>query len=232
MFIRSAASLVISLLCGVGVLNANAQSVQPLIAEYVDHASGSFEVTNNTLAASVVQLEAKSFTITPDGTGEFTELDPTIHLELSAKSLRLEPHQTAHVFYKVTAENVPAWLCIYSSFSPLKMTNGLNVRIMLPHTIYVYQKHPLQKDAIEVADLKYDAKLHRITCELTNNSDQAGRASAVEVNGPRSASANGGGFPMLPHGKRILSIDWPSAQEPKNISINFEHFSVKRNITE
>lgn len=219
----------------VGVLpiarNANAQSVQPLIAEYVEHASGSFDVTNSSLYPSVVQLDAKSFTISPNGTGEFHPLDSSIHLELSTTSLRLEPRQTAHVFYKVSAADVPAWLCIYASFSSLKKSPGINVRIMLPHTIYLYQKQPLQKEAIEVGNVKYDLAAHRVTCELTNTSARAGRVASVEVSGTHSFTSEGG-FPVLPHQTRLLSIEWTSSQTPHDISFEFQHFSLKRPVVE
>jgi hypothetical protein len=209
----------------------DAQSVQPLIAEYTDHASGSFDVTNSSSAPSVVQLEPKSFTIAPDGTGEFHALDSSIHLELSMTSMRLEPKQTAHVFYKVSAENVPAWLCIYASFSPLKRTAGVNVRIMLPHTIYLYQKQPLQKASLEVGNVRYDASSHKVLAEITNTSANAGRAASVEVSGHDSFTSEGG-FPILPHQTRILAIDWNSAQLPRDLSIEFEHFSLKRTVLE
>jgi hypothetical protein len=210
-------------------LRCSAQSVQPLISEYTERASGSFDVTNTSTAPNVVQLEPKSFTITRDGTGEFHALDSSIHLELSMTSIRLEPKQTAHVFYKVSAENVPAWLCIYASFSPLKRTSGVNVRIMLPHTIYLYQKQPLQKTALEVGNVYYNAATHKVTAEIINTSPNAGRAASVEVSG-HDAFTSEGGFPILPHQTRMLSIDWTSPQEPRNLSIDFEHFSVKRTV--
>lgn len=212
-------------LCLASPGHLRAQSVQPLIAEYTDHASGFFEVTNSSLEPSVVVLEPKSFSIDEDGTGEFRALDPSIHLELSMTSVRLEPHQTARVFYKVSADTVPAWLSIYAGFSPLKAHAGLNVRILLPHTIYLYQRQPLQKSAIEMEEVRYDAGTHIVTCALTNRSTMAGRAASVEVSG-QHASASQGGFPMLPHERRVLSIEWTSPQAPRNIAIEFPRFSV------
>lgn len=206
---------------------AKTQSLQPLIAEYTDRASGSFEVTNSSAFPSVVMLEPHSFSITPDGTGEFRPLDPAIHLELSATSLRLDAHQTAHVFYKATADHVPAWLCIYASFASLKQHAGLNVRMILPHTIYLYQHQALGKDAMEISNLHFDATAHQITGEVTNNSDLAGRAQSVEVTGPHG-SASQGGFPVLPHEKRILTMEWAAKQAPKDIAIQFPHFILKQ----
>jgi hypothetical protein len=188
-------------------------------------------VTNSTLTPSIVVFEPKSFSIDLDGTGEFRPLNPEIHLELSATSLRLEPHQSARVFYKASADNVPAWLCIYASFSSVKKVEGVNLRILLPHTIYLYQKAPLGIHNIEVESVRYDVATHRVLCELTNTSTMAGRAQSVEVTG-RHSSASAGGFPLLPHQKRILSVEWTAAQPPQSIDIEFEHFSLKRAVEE
>ncbi len=217
-----------TILIGLFTGAAKAQSVEPLIAEYTDHASGSFEVTNSSAFPSVVLFEAHSFTISVDGTGEFLPLDAAIHLELSSTSLRLDAHQTAHVFYKVSADHVPAWLCIYASFSSLKQHVGLNVHMLLPHTIYLYQKQPLSKEVMEISHLHYNATAHQITAEVSNQSDLAGRAQLVEVMGPHGYASQGG-FPVLPHEKRILTLDWTASQAPKEIAIQFAHFALRQN---
>ena len=140
--------------------------------------------------------------------------------------MRLAPHQTAHIFYKASADNVPAWLCVYASFTSIQKNPGLNVRILLPHTIYLYQREALQRNAITVGNVKYDAGHHLVTCELTNTSTLAGRAASVEVTG-KGGSASQGGFPMLPHETRLLSIEWTANQPPRDIAIQFPHFSMK-----
>ena len=206
-----------------------AQNISPIIAEYNDKAAGSFEVINSGLVPAVVVLEPKSFTIKEDGEGVFRDLDPSIHLELSATSLRLEARQTARIFYKVTAGKAPAWLCIYATFSSAKKQPGINLRLMLPHTIYVYQHASLSADAISVGRVYYDRELRRVFCEITNNSDNAGRAQAVDVTG-NHASASAGGFPLLPHLKRVVSVDWHEENLPTKIDIEFEHFSIKRTV--
>jgi hypothetical protein len=202
-----------------------AQQVNPLIAEYTGHAAGSFEVTNTSLAPAVVMLEPKSFSIDREGTGQFRPLDAMIHLDLSTSSLRLEPHQSARVFYKVDAESAPAWLCIYASFMSARKTPGVNLRVMLPHTIYIYQKQNLDRGAIHIQSVRYDPIAHKVFCSLTNTSDMAGRASLVNVTGDHAEESQGG-FPLLPLQERVLSIDWPSHHKPRQLSIEFEHFSL------
>ena len=200
--------------------STKAQNISPVIAEYSDRAAGSFEVINSGLAPAVVVLEPKSFSIKEDGEGIFRDLDPSIHLELSATSVKLEPRQTARI-----------WLCIYATFSSAKKQPGINVRLMLPHTIYLYQRVPLSADAISVGPISYDKELHHVLCEITNESERAGRAQSVEVTG-KHASAAAGGFPMLPHQKRVVSIDWHEDSLPEKLDIEFEHFSIKRAVVQ
>ena len=212
-------------------LLATAQSVSPVVSEYTDHAASSFEVTNNSAAPAIVVMEPKSFSIRPDGDGVYRDLDPSIHLSLSATSLRLEPHETARVFYKVTADSVPAWLCIYASFSPVKKSPGVNLRILIPHTIYLYQHQPLAESAIEVGTVQYDLERHVLLCDLLNNSDAAGRALGIEVTG-KHGFATVGGFPLLPHQRRVVKIKWDSDGTPQKIAVQFEHFALKRPVAE
>ena len=129
--VASTVAIILSL-CACTPQALHAQSIAPMIAEYTDHASGSFDVTNSSLYPTIVQLEPKSFSIDVDGKGQFRALDPAIHLELSATSMRLAPRQTVHIFYKASADNVPAWLCVYASFTSIQKNPGLNVRILLP----------------------------------------------------------------------------------------------------
>ncbi len=208
-----------------GVVRVAAQTVQPLMAEYTEGGEGSFEVSNTGLAASVVVLEPKSFSIRPDGLAEFRPLDNFIHLQLSATSFRLEPRESARVFYKVTADAAPAWFSVYASFSPAKAAKGLSVRVMLPHTVYLYQKRPLSKEALEVRQTWFDPDARKVECRIANKSGMAGRALSVEVTGGRSSAA-AGGFPLLPHSERVLSVDWSAPEPPRAIEIDFDRFSL------
>lgn len=219
-----------ALLCGAAAAAlaqaGSGQSISPVIAEYRESASGSFVVTNDTGMAMAVVLEPKSFSIDEAGKGTFRDLDDGIHLEMSTNSLRLDARESATVFYKVSVEKAPEWLSIYAVFSPLHVGKGLNVKIMLPHTVYVYQKDELERSAIRVDDVAYNAAHHRVECLVTNQSERAGRAAAVGVEGEH-ASADGAGFPLLPHQPRRLSIEWTSEHPPRSIEIDFARFTVK-----
>ena len=206
--------------------SAFAQTVQPVISEYQLKADGKFALTNGTLTPMVVVLEPKSFSITPDGQGVFRTLDHDIHVELSAMSARLEPGQTYYVFYKARADQLPAWFTIYSTFSSVRHNPGLDVRIMLPHTVYLYQKRPLNKEEINLPPATWHSDTKTIVCDVENHGTSLVRVQEVRISGPH-ASETTAGFPLLPLGRRHLEFTWEEKQPPDSLQLRFEHFTLK-----
>jgi hypothetical protein len=203
-----------------------AQTVQPVISEYQAKADGKFALTNGTLTPMVVVLEPKSFSITPDGQGIFRPLDQDIHVELSAMSARVEPGQTYYVFYKAHADQLPAWFTVYSTFSAVEHHPGLDVRIMLPHTVYLYQKHPLNKEEINIPPATWQPAVKTIVCDVENHSNSLVRVQEVRISGTH-ASESSAGFPLLPLGRRHLELNWDEKQPPDMLQFRFEHFALK-----
>jgi hypothetical protein len=205
-----------------------AQTVSPVIVQYKEKASGRITLVNNTLAPMVVVLEPKSFSITPQGNGEYRPLDPSIHLQLSAMSFRIEPGQTYYVFYKARADKLPAWFTIYAVFSGLHHEGGLNVRILLPHTVYLYPKRPLakEKDEIYVNQVAYIRAENKVVCDIENNGPDLQRVQEVRITSSDN-SQTAAGFPLLPGGKRHLEISWTEKQLPQMILLQFPSFVVK-----
>jgi hypothetical protein len=206
-----------------------AQTVQPVISEYQVKADGKFALTNGTLTPMVVVLEPKSFSITADGRGVFRPLDRGVHVELSSMSARLEPGQTYYVFYKAHADQLPAWFTIYSTFASVQHHPGLDVRIMLPHTVYLYQKHPLNKEEIFIAKATWLNATKTIVCDVENHGLGLARVEEVRISGAR-ASETTAGFPLLPGGRRHLELSWDEKQPPDQLQFRFEHFTLKQSI--
>lgn len=203
-----------------------AQTVQPVISEYPMKADGKFALTNGTLTPMVVVLEPKSFSITPDGQGVFRALDRNIHVELSAMSARLEPGQTYYIFYKARADELPAWFTVYSTFSSAQNHSGLDVRIMLPHTVYLYQKKPLNKEEINIRGATWQSATKTIVCDVENHGTSLVRVQEVRITGPH-ASESSAGFPLLPLGRRHLELSWDEKQPPDTLQLRFERFNLK-----
>ncbi len=206
-----------------------AQTVSPVIVEYKGKAEGRIALTNNTLTPMAVVAEPKSFTITPEGNGVYTALDPAIHVQLSSSSFRVDPGQTYYVFYKATAEKLPAWFTIYSVFSAIKRGPGMDVRILLPHTVYIYPKKPQTKgDIIKVSSVVYSAKSGKILCDLENDSPDLDRVEEISIYaGNDKPGATAPGFPLLPGSKRHLEIDWKEATPPRHAIFQTEHSKLE-----
>jgi hypothetical protein len=202
-----------------------AQVVSPVIVEYKEKAEGKLQLTNNTQMPLVVVLEAKSFSITPEGRGVYRPLDTNIHLQLSSTSTRLQPGQSFFVFYKAKGDALPGWFTIFSTFSQPRHEKGVDVRVMLPHTVYLYQKQKMQKSDIQIKEVTYVPETHKVVCDLENISANLGRVQSVIASGPHS-EATSGGFPLLPGSPRHLEMEWKGAKPPKKIEFAFENFTL------
>lgn len=225
-FVRRALGIVV-LLCGTC---AAAQSVSPVIVEYKVKADGRFALTNNTLTPMAVTLEARSFSITPDGNGVYRPLDAGIHVELSAMSARIDPGQTYYVFYKAKADKLPAWFTIYTTFSSLKRTGSLDVRILLPHTVYIYPKKQQSKDVVHVKEATYAEASKKVVCDLENASADLERVQEVRVTS-KGGSTTAAGFPMLPGAERHLEVPWNDSETPTAIVFRMEHSTLNLPLT-
>lgn len=220
----------LALFMSIGLVRLSAQSVQPPIVEYKGQGEGKFMVTNTTLAPMVVVLQPKSFAISPGGTGIFRDLDAGIHVQLSTTSLKLAPQQKAYVFYKATADRLPAWFTIYATFSSVKHTPGLDVRVMLPHTVYLFQRMPLLQEQIHVAHADYDQHSKKLSFDIQNEGIDLGRVQEVKaLSGHGSLTLSG--FPLLPGGSRAMNVDWTEKDPPEALEFKFEHFSLKRPVS-
>jgi len=204
-----------------------AQSVSPVIVEYREKAEGRLALTNNTLLPMTVLLEPRSFSINADGNGVFRSLDRDIHVQLSNMSVRINPGQTYYVSYKANAEKLPAWFTIYSTFSAVKRVSDLDVRILLPHTVYIYPKKPRSKDqAIEVKQAGYSRGTGKIVCEIANHSDDLERVEEIRV-ASDSKSIAAPGFPLLPGGQRRVEVDWKEADVPQKLELRLDRSTVR-----
>jgi hypothetical protein len=205
---------------------ACAQTVSPIIVEYKEKGEGKILLTNNTLTPLIVTLEPESFSIAPDGTAIYRKLDAGIHVDLSTSSVRLQPRQEYYVFYKTHADALPAWYTVYATFSAAQRGPGINLRIMLPHTVYLYQKQPLQKSEITVNNAMWDRTRALISCDVENTGRNYGRMREGSIQGGKE-SAPVNGFPLLPGSPRHLEVPWTGKNVPEQIILHFDRFDLK-----
>ena len=205
-----------------------AQTVRPAVVEYPSQARGKFELVNESLFPLTVVLEPRGFHVEP--TGELIEepLDTTrVRVKISAMSFRIPPRETYTVFYEATTKSFPSWFLISSTLTGARTQTGLNIRIELPHVVYMLQPQPLRRADVAVHSFAYDSATKRVRVELENTSDALGRVLSSEVSASGAKTIPGGAFPLFPHSRRTLDIPWGEDTTPEKLVLRFANFTVE-----
>jgi hypothetical protein len=205
-----------------------AQTVRPAVVEYPDQARGKFELVNESLFPLTVVLEPRGFHVEP--TGELIEepLDTArMQVKISAMTFRIPPRQTYTVFYEATAKSFPAWFLISSTLMGARTQTGLNIRIELPHVVYMLQPQPLRRSDVAVHAFDFDTTTKRVRVQLENIGEALGRVLSSEVSANGSKAVPGGAFPLFPHSRRTLEIPWSDAATPEKLVLRFANFSIE-----
>ena len=217
------------------VVAAAAQTVRPLINELGNPSKGRVEYVHDGLTPLNVVLEARSFTVTETGDINYRPLDPDIHLKLSATSFRIQPQQTYYVFYEANSVKSPQWFVLYAAFTGFnfRTAQGMNVRLELPHTVYLLPKAGLEKPDIIIDRAELDPVANKVTLEVENQGNNFGRVMETQlVYSKKKQEAPG--FPVFPHSKRILEIPLTDKAEGENvpveISMQFQKFKIEQKL--
>ena len=223
-------------LCLAGLMQfCVAQTVRPLINELSNPAKGRVEYVNDGLTPLNVVLEAKSFTVSESGEITYRPLDPDIHLKLSATSFRLQPQQTYYVFYEANSTKNPQWFVLYAAFSgfPFRTAQGMNVKLELPHTVYLLPKASVEKPDVIIERAELDPVTNKVTLAVMNQGDNFGRVLETQlVYNKKKQDAPG--FPIFPHSRRILEIPLTDKAEGENVpvevSLQFQKFKMEQKL--
>jgi hypothetical protein len=221
------ASLALAALACLATPALTAQTVSPPIAEYQERARSSFQLINSTIFPLSVVLEIHGFNVTEQGEVQEAPLDTTkVRVKLSAMSFRIPPRQTYTVFYEASADSTPAWFNIVSAMTGARTENGLNVRILLPHVVYLNQKEPLRKEQVVVRAYEVDTAAGKLRVQLENLGPNLGRVQQVTAAAGKTTSAPSAGFPLMPHMIRWTEVDWPERVAPERVSVRFARFTM------
>jgi hypothetical protein len=211
---------------------AMAQTVRPLINELGNPAKGRVEYVNDGLVPLNVVLEAKSFNVSEQGEIRYRPLDANIHLRLSTTSFRIQPKQTYYVFYEASSEASPTWFVIYAAFSgfPFRTAQGMNVRLELPHTVYLLPKQSVEKSEVHIARAELHRSEQKVVLEVENTGANFGRVLETQLlYAHRKQEAPG--FPLFPHSKRILEVPLEDKAQadhaPVEVLLQLKDFKVQ-----
>ncbi|MGQ0765348.1 MAG: hypothetical protein ACT4OZ_06750 [Gemmatimonadota bacterium] len=206
----------------------DAQTVRPAVVEYQATGRGKYELVNETLFPMTVVLEPRGFRVEENGDLVDEPFDSAnVDLRLSAMSFRIPPLSSYTVYYEAKAKKLPAWFMVLGAMSGARTENGLNLRIELPHVIYLLQKESLRKDAVLLTGFSFDSVERKATFELENNSDALGRVigSEMSIGGVRGLPF--GGFPLFPRSRRRVEVPWEGTGEPDKVVLRFANFTVE-----
>jgi hypothetical protein len=207
---------------------AGAQTIRPAVQEYPLQARGKFDLVNETLFPMTVVLEPRGFRVDEAGNLSDTPFDSAnVELKLSAMSFRIPPLATYTVHYEARAKQLPAWFMVLSAMTGARTQSGLNVRLELPHVIYLLQKEPLRREAVTVHAFSWDSVARRVTLDLENTSASLGRVLGSELSTDGKQKTPFGGFPLFPNARRRVEVPWDGTVEPDRMMLRFANFSVE-----
>lgn len=192
------------------------QSLTPPSAEYRGKAKGMLTLRNNTKVPLVAILEVRGFSIDSQGELAFRPLDPDVRVDFGASSFTIYPGRSRFVFYKASAQQLPAWFAIVSTLvRRTRVKRGLRINIVLPHFVYLEQKQKLKESDVEVEVLP-GGKAGEYRIGLKNLSDKLGRVASIEARG-FARRITLAGFPVFPQQTRwlILRAKGPQTADPE-----------------
>jgi hypothetical protein len=219
-------------LCGLVATSTAAQTVSPPIAEYQERARSSFQLINGTLFPLTAVLEVRGFRVTEQGEVVDVPLDTSrVHIKLSTMSFRIPPRASYTVFYEARADSAPAWFNILSALSGARTESGLNVRILLPHVVYLNQKQPLSRTQLTVGDFELDSVAGHLRVRLDNRGAGLGRVLEVTASNGTLKSAPAAGFPLFPHSRRWTELGWGHGARPNRLTVRFAKITLDTLLT-
>ena len=206
---------------------ASAQLVAPPVVEHSQRAASAFEVGNQGVTPLSVIIEPFSFWVDTLGEVHYAPFDSAgVSLKLSTMSLRLPPRASYSVSYEASARRLPAWFVVASSFAGPR-TTGLNVRLQLPHVVYLNQKEPLGKEDIIVRAFVFDSANKRIRFKIENVGTRLGRCNDGTVRSAGSDVIGVPSFPLFPHFFRWVELPWNAQRPPERLELKFEKFTLQ-----
>ena len=152
-------------------------------------------------------------------------------MKLSATSFRIQPQQTYYVFYEANAPQSTWFLiCVFSDLPSAR--RRMNVRLQLPHTVYLLPKRQVEKPEVRVERAELNALENKVVLEVENTGNNFGRVLQTQLLYSRRKDAPG--FPIFPHSKRILEVPLDVKAEGENVpvevSLQFQNFKVEEKL--
>jgi hypothetical protein len=206
----------------------DAQAVAPPVVEHVERAASAFEVANQGLTPVTVVMEPYAFWVDTLGEVHYAPFDTaSINLRLATMSIRLPPRATYSVAYEANSKKgLPAWFVIASNFAGPRM-QGMNVRLQLPHVVYLNQKEALPREDVVVRGFVYDSVQKKVRFKIENTGARLGRCNDGSIRSAGGENVIVPSFPMFPHFFRWVELPWTGSRPPERLELKFEKFTLQ-----
>lgn len=131
------------------------QTITPVISEYgKGKANGQFTVRNDSLKPQSVTVEPLSFSVDTGGQAHFRPLDTTTHVQLAGMSASVGAGQQHAFSYSIRCDVLPCSVAFLASVSGPHLPNGLALRLVLSHVVYVCEKQKGCRASVLPANLR------------------------------------------------------------------------------
>jgi hypothetical protein len=118
---------------------AHGQTINGVVTECGKKCSGEFTIVNNDVKPLAVSIEAKQFSIAA-GQQAMHPLDASTQLTLSETSARIAPKGQHDFDFKLRCAQMPCQVEILVGMALGHTTEGLQVRGILPHVVYLCER--------------------------------------------------------------------------------------------
>jgi hypothetical protein len=109
----------------------------------------------------------------------------------------------------------------------------MNVRLQLPHTVYLLPKQRAEKADLRVLRAELNAADNKVLLEVENTGNNFGRVLQTQLTSGRKKE-EAPGFPIFPHSKRILEVPLDAKAQgdsvPTEVSFQFENFKIEEKL--
>jgi hypothetical protein len=118
------------------------QSVGPVTADCTKNCKGSFFIQNQSVVPMAFTIEPYSMHFAQNAVKPTIDtLDPGVVVKLSETSGRLSPKETRQIDYKIICAKAPCVTTLLTGFLTNRhVTEGITVRLILPHVVYQSDK--------------------------------------------------------------------------------------------
>jgi hypothetical protein len=106
----------------------------------------------------------------------------------------------------------------------------MNVRLELPHTVYLLPKQSVDKSQIRVTRAEYHPDSKAVLLEVENTGDYFGRVQQTFL-ASKKKKQEAPGFPLFPHSRRLLEVPLDGVEAPDRLILDFQNFKIEDKLT-